>query len=106
MLQWQNISPILTCNLLSIQDKLLSLSHLLLLSGFQHLFGPAQQLILVADALLQLGHSQLQLANQTLLLMELRVQSAVFPAQRRHLLLGVLEFLKTLWKQAAERGLN
>lgn len=74
-------------------------SHLLLLSGFQPFFGSAQQLILVADALLQLGHSQLQLANQALLVMELRVQSAVLPAQRRHLLLGVLEFLEIIFEK-------
>lgn len=72
--------------------------HLLLLSGFQNLFCAAHQLILVFDLLFQKSHSHLQLAHQTLFLMDLCVQSAVLSPQRQDLLLWMLALLH-IWQQ-------
>lgn len=79
----------------SINTQKIRRSHLLLPSGFQHLFCAAHQLILVFDFLLQNCHFHLQLADQTLLLMDCRVQSAVLPPERQDLLLRTLGVLHT-----------
>lgn len=69
------------------------ISYLLLLSGFQHLFCAAHELLLIFELLFQNSHSHLQLAHRALLLMDLCVQSTVLPPERQNLLLGTLALL-------------
>lgn len=71
-----------------------SSSYLLLLRGLQDLLGSAHQQVFIFDLLLQNGGSHLQLVHQTLLLVELRVQSAILPPQTEDLMLQTLALLQ------------
>lgn len=68
--------------------------YLLLLRGLEHLFGSEYELIFVFNLLLKHGYSSLQLINQSLFFMTFCIEGAVFPPERRHLLLCPLRLLQ------------